>query len=60
MSSATMVRARPSRFRPAEPFSPAPSRAPAVVIVRLLAVARRDKSEPNPILTWPMLALGLD
>src|SRR5215475_9731892 len=26
----------------------------------LLAVARRDKSEFNPILTWLMLALGLD
>jgi hypothetical protein len=27
---------------------------------RILALARRDKSESNPILTWPMLALGLD
>jgi len=30
------------------------------LVLRLPAVARRDKSESNPILTWPMLALGLD
>jgi hypothetical protein len=28
-------------------------------LYRLPAVARRDKSESNPVLTWPMLAFGL-
>ena len=28
--------------------------------VRIPAAAQRDKSESNLILTWPMLALGLD
>ena len=35
----------------------APHRTP---IFSLPAVARRDKSESNPLLTWPMLAPGLD
>src|SRR5262245_15355465 len=30
------------------------------VVIRIPAAAQRDKSESNLILTWPMLALGLD